>query len=175
MSSASTREKSIQEVIEMSFYRFGASVFTLLLIAGLIVEARAGNATANPQKTTDQIKASLIPFITAEELKAKVVKNQPVTIIDVRSSSAAAESGSKIKGAIYVKLRRLRYRLGFAPLKDVPRNSEVVTYCACPSDEASVRAAQLLLDAGFKRVRALKGGWNGWLKAKGPIEGTPRG
>jgi rhodanese-related sulfurtransferase len=159
----------------MSFYKFGASVFTLFIVAGLIAEPRAGKATANPQNTSGQIKASLIPFITPEELKAKVVGNQAVTIIDVRSSSTAAESGSKIKGAIYVKLRRLRYRLGFPPLKDVPRNSEVVTYCACPSDEASVRAAQLLQDAGFKRVRALKGGWNGWLKAKGPIEGMPRG
>ena len=63
------------------------------------------------------IKAPEIESTTAEELKAKVTKNQPVTIIDVRASEGYADSQRKIKGAIHVKLRRLRYRLSFEPLK----------------------------------------------------------
>jgi rhodanese-related sulfurtransferase len=77
---------------------------------------------------------------------------------------------NKIKGALYVKLRRLKYRLGFPPLSKVSRNSEVVTYCACPNDESSIKAAQLLVESGFKHVRVLKGGWVVWKKANGQVE-----
>jgi rhodanese-related sulfurtransferase len=113
-------------------------------------------------------------LITAEELKAKLSKKDPVTIIDVRSANGL-DGGNKIKGAFYVKLRRLKYRLDFPPLKDVPRDSDVVTYCACPNDEASVRAAQILRESGFKRVQVLKGGWVVWKKANGQIEPMARG
>lgn len=116
-----------------------------------------------------------VQFVTAEELKAKLAKSEPVTVIDVRASSEFAESENKIKGAIHVKLRKLHSRLALPPLKNVPRDSEVVTYCACPNDEASIRAAQELMSAGFKRVRALKGGWVAWKKTNGQIESRPRG
>ena len=116
-----------------------------------------------------------IEFITAEELKAQIAKNQPLTIIDVRSTGGSGDDERKIKGAIHVKLRRLKYRLAFSPLKDAPRDREVVTYCACPSDEAGIRAAQLLLDAGFKRVRVLKGGWVVWQRVNGQMDTAVKG
>jgi rhodanese-related sulfurtransferase len=115
-----------------------------------------------------------VEFISATELKDKLARNERVTIIDVRATSSYAESTDKIKGAIHVKLRRLRSRLQVPPFKSIPRDSEVVTYCACEDDEASVRAAQILIDAGFTRVRALKGGWEMWRKIKGPVEQRPR-
>jgi rhodanese-related sulfurtransferase len=115
-----------------------------------------------------------IERISVQELKAKIARNEPVTIIDVRGSASAA-SDSRIKGAIVVRSRRLGYRLTFPPLKDIPRDSEVVIYCGCADDEASVRAAQTMLAAGFKRVRALKGGWDAWLKAGGQLESKPKG
>jgi len=108
--------------------------------------------------------------ITAEKLKAQLAAHERVTIIDVRSSKSYNASNSKIKDSIHVSLRRLNFRLSFPPLKDVPRDSEVVTYCACPKDESSVRAAQVLLAAGFKRVLVLDGGWQMWLRANGQLE-----
>lgn len=116
-----------------------------------------------------------IQFITADELKAKLAKNQPVTVIDVRSNNGSLATDNKIRGAIYVKLRRLKYRLGFPPLKNVSLNSEVVTYCACPNDESSVKAAQILMESGFRNIRVLKGGWVVWKKAKGQVEPFARG
>ena len=108
--------------------------------------------------------------ITAEELKTKLNNNEPVTVIDVRSSEGYAASRTTIKGAFHVKLRRLKSRLKYAPLKDVPKDREIVTYCACPADESSITAAQTLQEAGFTRVRILKGGWTEWLRAKGPVQ-----
>lgn len=113
---------------------------------------------------------SAVETITAEELKAKLASNQPVTIIDVRSPQGYAASTTTIKGAIHFKARKIKSRLKYAPLKDLPKDREIVTYCACPNDESSISAAQVLQESGFKRVRVLQGGWNEWLRANGPVE-----
>jgi rhodanese-related sulfurtransferase len=137
----------------------------LMLILGLAAVAAQGQTTV--QKTVETI--------TAAELKAKLAGNEPVMIIDVRSSEGYATSTTTIKGARHYKLRKLRTRMGHPPLKDLPRDREIVTYCACPKDESSFAAAQLLQTGGFKRVRVLQGGWHEWLKASGPVEPKPGG
>ena len=114
-------------------------------------------------------------FVSAAELKERLSKGEPVTLIDLRSADTYAGSDGKIAGALHIKERRLRARLALPPLRDLARDAEVVTYCACPNDEAAVRAAQTLSAAGFKRVRVLKGGWRGWLDARGQVEAKPRG
>lgn len=114
-------------------------------------------------------------FVSAAELKEKLSKGEPVMLIDLRSADIYAASDGKIAGALHIKERRLRARLSLPPLRDLARDAEVVTYCACPNDEAAIRAAQTLSDAGFKRVRVLKGGWRGWLDARGQVEAKPRG
>lgn len=115
-------------------------------------------------------KPAVIATITADELKTKINNNDPVAIIDVRGSEGYAASQTTIKGAWHFKLRRLKSRFKFAPLKDLPKDREVVTYCACPKDESSYSAAQIFQAAGFQRVRVLQGGWNEWLKNKGQVQ-----
>lgn len=154
----------------MSLKKWSVSFCMFLLIMTASAGLLTRSATAYGIPLLKQPASPAVEFTTAEELKAKLAKNQPITIIDVRATSGLLESDSKIKGAFHVKLRRLKYRLTLPPLKDIPRDREIVTYCACPNDESSIQAAQVLLDAGFKRVRALKGGWTGWKKAKGQIE-----
>jgi rhodanese-related sulfurtransferase len=159
----------------MSFSKWGA--WACIFFLAFLGMSRAGtyNIAAFTRGEVAQQNSAEIKFITAEQLKAKLAKNEPVTIIDVRGTSGLLNDDNKIKGAVYVKLRRLKSRLAFPPLRDVPRNSEVVIYCACPNDESSVRAAQLLFDAGFKHVRVLKGGWLVWKKANGQVEPMARG
>ena len=141
----------------------------LLLVVLIMVSVGASQSLSRPQGSAP------VSFITAEELKAKVAGGEPVTIIDVRSVSDSSDSERKIKGAIHVKLRRLRSRLALPPLNAVSRASDVVLYCACPNDEASIRGAQILSESGFKRVHALKGGWLAWKKSNGQIESRPKG
>jgi rhodanese-related sulfurtransferase len=129
-----------------------------LVVIGLA--AIAAQAQADPA----------VQMISAEDLKAKVAANQPITLIDVRSSQGYANSNNTMKGSIHFKLRKLKSRLAFPPLKDLPKDREIVTYCACPNDESSIEAAQILQASGFKRVSVLKGGWQSWLKANGPVE-----
>ena len=133
-----------------------------LIIVGLT--AIAGQAQSAPP----------VQMITADELKAKVASNHPVTIIDVRSSEGFAASSSTIKGAIHFKVRKIRARLAFPPLKDFPRDREIVTYCACPNDQSSIAAAQILKASGFTRVKVLQGGWHEWLRVNGPVQPKQR-
>lgn len=132
----------------------------LVIVAGLSVIS----VQAQTPATAD------VTMITADQLKAKLAGNQPVTIIDVRGSQSFAAATQTIKGAIHFKSRRLQSRLTFPPLKDLPKDREIVTYCSCPKDEASIAAAQVLQAGGFKRVRVLQGGWQEWLKANGPVQ-----
>ena len=148
------------------------AIRTLLLFLCFMAMENAGAAL---RKNQAQKSEPAIARITAEELKAKLSRNEPVTVLDVRSTDNYVSNENRIKGSIHVKLRRLQFRLSFPPLKDIPRESEVVTYCACPNDEASIRAAQILIDAGFKNVRVLDGGWQIWQRVKGPVEPKPKG
>jgi rhodanese-related sulfurtransferase len=138
------------------------------LSIALLMSAMVG-ASSFAKAVDDKSKA--VELITVDQLKSKVTANESLLIIDVRSSESYANSKIKIKGALHFNLRKLKFRLGFPPLKDVPRDRQVVTYCACPSEEASIIAAQVLLENGFSNVRALKGGWTEWQKAKGPVQG----
>jgi rhodanese-related sulfurtransferase len=157
----------------MNRKKWGACVLLFLFSFAMATFMRDGAMVLTKAQSV-QRKSPPIELVTAEELKAKLARNEAVTIIDVRATSSYVDSDARIKGAIYVKLRRLSSRLGFPPLKNVPRNSEVVTYCACPNDESSTRAAQILSDAGFQRVRILKGGWRMWLKVNGQVEPRPK-
>ena len=134
----------------------------------LLVFIVAGLSTVTLQAQTPALPA--VQTISAEELKTKLSGNQPVMIIDVRGAESYAAAATTIKGAIHFKVRKLKSRLGYAPLKDLPKDREIVTYCACPKDEASIAAAQILQAGGFKRVRVLQGGWLEWLRANGPVE-----
>ncbi|HJT30229.1 MAG TPA: rhodanese-like domain-containing protein [Pyrinomonadaceae bacterium] len=133
---------------------------SILVTIVVVVTAIAGFAQDAPS----------VAMISADELKAKVTSNHPVTIIDVRSSEGYAASSTTIKGAMHFKVRKLKSRLTFAPLKDLPKDREIVTYCACPKDQSSIAAAQILQAAGFKRVKVLQGGWQEWLRVSGPVE-----
>lgn len=141
---------------------------TLTTLLALVVLTLVMSNTATSTDTKN------IQLISVEELKTKVSANEPVVIIDVRSADSYAGSSTKIKGAIHISVRKLKYRLGFPPLKDVPRDTEVITYCSCPSEHSSIQAAQIMLESGFTRVRALKGGWVEWQKANGPVEYRPK-
>jgi rhodanese-related sulfurtransferase len=158
----------------MNFAKRGAWACALLLIFAVAALVAAVGWPVAAQTTSDQTKPSEVAWMAASELKEKVAGNEPMAIIDVRATDTYIGSDSKIKGAMHVRFRRLRTRLAYAPLKDIPRDRPVVIYCSCANDEASVRTAQVFSSAGFTRVRVLKGGWQAWLNAGGQVESKPK-
>jgi rhodanese-related sulfurtransferase len=145
-------------------------VFFVVALAAYSTTAFAYQGPDAQGKKPQGKQEQLVPveFITAEELKTKIAKNEPLAIIDLRAESSYSQSDKTIKGSIHTKVRKVANRL-----RDAPRDKEVITYCACPSDESATIAARSLMASGFKRVRVLKGGWNAWLQAGGQVVRRP--
>ena len=80
-------------------------------LSGAAARAQEGGA-AQPQTPPDRV--------TLEELKAMLAEGRPVLVLDVRGAA-----DKKIKGASHVPLDQLESRLS-----ELPRDKEVVTYCA---------------------------------------------
>ena len=116
-----------------------------------------------PQKKKEQLAP--VEFITPEELMAKIANNEHLSIVDLRAQSAFEQSDKTIKGSFHSRVRKVAYRL-----REHPRDQAIITYCACPGDEAAIMAARNLRSNGFTRVRVLQGGWNAWLKAGGQVQ-----
>ena len=118
---------------------------------------------------SQQEQAAQVEFITPGELKAKIEKHEPVTIVDLRAPAVYAQSDNTIKGSVHAKVRKVAYQL-----RNIPPDKEIIIYCACSADEAAIIGAQALSAKGFKRVRVLKGGWNAWLQAGGQVQSKPK-
>ncbi len=85
--------------------------FSLCLLAALIVGVAATRAVAQDDG---------VPRITLAEFKALLASANPPFVIDVRSGI-----NSKIRNAHNIPLGEIETRLN-----EIPRDREVVTYCA---------------------------------------------
>ena len=102
---------------------------------------------------------SAVPHISPAELLEAMAAKRPLLLLDLRGASMVAETGP-IAGAIVAEHDRLLEAVG-----DWPKEQLIVTLCACPEDAGAVQAARRLLDASYRTVRPLKGGYEAWLAA----------
>jgi membrane protein DedA with SNARE-associated domain/rhodanese-related sulfurtransferase len=95
---------------------------------------------------------------------------QPI-VVDVRSSTARALEPKWIPGSLHVPLDDIARHI-----KDLPRDRDIILYCACPSEASAARVARVLLNHGFKKVRPLHGGLDAWVAAGYAVVGiaTPQ-
>jgi membrane protein DedA with SNARE-associated domain/rhodanese-related sulfurtransferase len=105
--------------------------------------------------------------ITVPELQQLINAGVQPTFVDVRPAASRARDGT-IPGALHLSLDRAREE---AP--DLPRDAEVVVYCACPNEVSAAQVARQLRRAGFLNVRPLMGGIDAWIAAGLPIERIP--
>lgn len=99
--------------------------------------------------------------VTHQDLKEKMAKGGFV-LLDVREADEVASC--KIPKSIHIPLAEVNARL-----KELEPEKEIVLYCA--AGVRSARASKILDDAGFKKVKNLKGGIRKWITAGGPVEG----
>jgi rhodanese-related sulfurtransferase len=85
-----------------------------------------------------------------------------VVFLDVRDLQEV--NLGKIPGAVHVSRGNLETKIEAA----VPRNAEVVIYCA--SGNRSALAADTMQQMGYTNVASLAGGFRGWAEAGGDIE-----
>lgn len=98
----------------------------------------------------------LVPRMTAQQVADKLAAGEDPTIIDLRSHAARQEEAG-IPGSHSLSLEELNSRH-----EDLPRDRDVILYCDCPEDAASVQGAVLLRKLGFTRVWPLAGGIEAW-------------
>jgi rhodanese-related sulfurtransferase len=97
--------------------------------------------------------------ISVLELKGLVDSGGSPVIIDALAPSTRSREGM-IPGAICVE--ELRLDSGSTL---IPRDAEVIVYCACPNEASAARIAQQLIRLGCARVRPLTGGIYAWKEA----------
>jgi membrane protein DedA with SNARE-associated domain/rhodanese-related sulfurtransferase len=103
--------------------------------------------------------------ITPEELKGKLDAGEKVTVVDLRPPVELEANPYWIPGAIRISVEDLDERH-----QEIPRDSEIVLYCACPNEVTSARMALLLCKKGIRSVRPLLGGIDGWRERNFPLE-----
>jgi membrane protein DedA with SNARE-associated domain/rhodanese-related sulfurtransferase len=131
-----------------------------LLLLGLALVA----FVANKWWQRDQFLKSLrMARISVDELHELHSSGTAPVIIDVRP--AHAQRGGRIPGAMTISLDDME-ELAL----DMPEDSEVIVYCACPNEVSAARVAKQLMRKGYTRVRPLTGGIDAWIAAGHSVE-----
>lgn len=105
--------------------------------------------------------------IGVEELHRRLAGEDPPIVVDVRTATAQGFERRRIPGALHVPLLEVERHVA-----ELPREREIVFYCACPNEASAAQAARLLLTQGFARVRPLHGGLDAWIAAGFAVEET---
>ncbi len=94
-----------------------------------------------------------LPTISVRELKARMEKDEPFTLIDVRQPFE--QEIAKIDGSRLIPLAELESRL-----EELPRAGLLVLHCH--SGTRSEHATRFLREAGFENATNLEGGIDAW-------------
>ncbi|MFN3308770.1 MAG: ThiF family adenylyltransferase, partial [Anaerolineales bacterium] len=97
--------------------------------------------------------------ITARDLAERLKNGTPLRLIDVREPHELEIS--RLPGAQLIPLGQLAARLS-----ELDSAEEIVLFCKAGT--RSARALELLLSAGFRKVKNLKGGINAWAREVDP-------
>ena len=95
--------------------------------------------------------------ITPEELKERLDVGGQVFVLDLQGGRRHARNRQGIPGAARIDPRRLEQYRAHDKRARIPRDREVVLYCASPHEFTSARVALALQRRGFERVRPLAG------------------
>jgi len=107
-----------------------------------------------------------IARITADELKRMMDAGDEVMVVDLRQPLDVQADPYTIPGALRMAAEELEQRH-----HEIPRDRDVILYCACPNEVTAARMALLLRRNGITRVRPLAGGVDAWRERNFPLEG----
>jgi membrane protein DedA with SNARE-associated domain/rhodanese-related sulfurtransferase len=105
-----------------------------------------------------------IARITPEELKGKIDSGEDVIIVDLRHALEFEAQPETIPGALHMDAAELE-----EASEAIPRDREIVLFCACPNEVTAARLALLLRSHGITRIRPLAEGYEGWRSRGFPL------
>jgi rhodanese-related sulfurtransferase len=115
----------------------------------------------NRQRFLSRLK---IARITPEELKEKIDAGEDVIIVDLRHALDFDAQPETIPGALHMDAADLE-----EAHEVIPRDREIVLFCACPNEVTAARLALLLRSKGITRIRPLAEGYEGWRSRGFPM------
>lgn len=126
------------------------------------------NAAKLPTENTKKLMAEAkkdVKYLTPKEFKSIIDNDEDFVQLDVRENNQYGHG--EIWTMEMVKLTRgyIEYKVEHA-IKD--KKAKIVVVCC--SGKRALLAAQTLKKLGYKDVRYLKGGVNGWLSAGYPLD-----
>ncbi len=89
---------------------------------------------------------------------------EDLLIVDLRHALDFAASPETIPGALHVDAADLE-----EAYEVIPRNREIVLFCACPNEVTAARLALILRSKGITQIRPLSEGYEGWRKRGFPM------
>ena len=103
--------------------------------------------------------------ISVDELYRYMKSGTAPVVLDVRSATAQGLELRRIPGALHVPVAQVGAHVG-----KLPRDRDIILYCTCPNEASAAKAAKLLMNHGFRRVRPLRGGLEAWMAAGYAVE-----
>lgn len=138
------------------------SVLSLVTLALVAMVGCSGQKPAQPAKAGPEPNFNTdSPYVSIDELKQEFDRGANMIIIDARPKQDY--DMDHIAGAISMPFFEVEQRY-----TELPQETWIVTYCACPRAEAQ-EAANVLQQKGFKKVKVLYDGYFEWLARNYPI------
>ena len=103
--------------------------------------------------------------ITPTELKQLMDNGHQSVVVDLRGTLDHVADPYTIPGALRISAEELEQRH-----HDIPRDRDVILFCACPNEATAAKMALMLKRRGINRVRPLAGGIDGWRELAYPLE-----
>jgi membrane protein DedA with SNARE-associated domain/rhodanese-related sulfurtransferase len=142
--------------------RFGASA--ILLLGGSFA-AYLAYKFAHRQWLLRELR---IARISPDELKRLMDDGREVMVVDLRGAMDHEADPHTIPGALRMTAEELEHRH-----HEIPRDQDVILFCACPNEVTAARMAMMLRKRGITKVRPLAGGIAEWRARAFPLEAHP--
>lgn len=109
-----------------------------------------------------------IARISPDELKRLMDDGREIFVVDLRGAMDHEADPHTIPGALRVTAEELEHRH-----HEIPRDQDVILFCACPNEVTAARMALMLRKRGVTKVRPLAGGIAEWRARAFPLEARP--
>ena len=134
--------------------------------AGVIVAASLGGYVLYKYLHRQRLLKELrVARISPKELKQLMDDGHQPVVVDLRGTLDHVADPYTIPGTLRISAEQLEQRHHV-----IPRDRDVIVFCACPNEATAARMALMLKRKGIARVRPLTGGIDAWRALDYPLE-----
>src|SRR5262245_13855612 len=139
--------------------QFGTTAVTILAVS---LGAYLVYKYLRRQKLLRELRVARIMPV---ELKHLMDNGKESVVVDLRDILDHVADPYTIPGALRISPEELEQRH-----HDIPRDRDVILFCACPNEATAAKMALMLKRRGISRVRPLAGGMDAWRELDYPVE-----